>query len=87
MISPPVTPTYVSSLLPTRLEEFDFEPHFPIMIISTISEKEKAATAQHRLLALDVDRSVVHDEDPTDEKRQHSEIIQKLEEWLDDVGI
>ena len=88
LISPVIAPDYVSSLLPGHLKEFDYEPHFPILVMSTATESRQAS--QHRLLATNVDKCVLQSEDcgPADGKNltQHAEIIRNLEGWMDDIG-
>lgn len=85
LISPPPSNTAPSAaaLLPTPLEEFNFEARFPCAIMCT--EAERPALEEGSRLWKDeaVGKMVVRDEDAA----VGQEGLVKIEEWLDELGI
>ncbi|KAJ6519518.1 hypothetical protein C8R45DRAFT_951791 [Mycena sanguinolenta] len=66
-------------LLPTPLAEFNFEPTFPIALLTTPREMDRLRTT-NRLAQADVDLL-------TAEELGSQEALLKIEGWLDDLGI
>ncbi|KAF7339917.1 hypothetical protein MVEN_01909200 [Mycena venus] len=69
----------VGSLLPTPLAEFNFEPKFPIALLSTPREMERLWKT-NRLAQAGVDLL------PT-EDLESQDAFEKIEGWLDELGI
>ncbi|KAF7339732.1 hypothetical protein MSAN_02188700 [Mycena sanguinolenta] len=67
------------NLLPTPLAEFNFEPTFPIALLTTPREMDRLRTT-NRLAQADVDLL-------TAEELGSQEALLKIEGWLDDLGI
>ncbi|KAJ7666430.1 hypothetical protein B0H17DRAFT_1210624 [Mycena rosella] len=68
------------ALLPTRLEEFNFEPKFPIALLTTAHEMERLRKTNRLAQAPEVDLFTTHDLESQD-------ALLKIEGWLDDLGI
>ncbi|KAJ8084192.1 hypothetical protein PM082_002959 [Marasmius tenuissimus] len=83
LISPPPSndAAMKSGILPTPLPEYDFEPTFPIVVVSTPSQME-VLRKEHRLLRdpQAVDTIVVDDVEGQD-------AFVKIEEWSDRIGV
>jgi hypothetical protein len=69
-----------TKLLPTRLEEFNFEPKFPIALLTTAREMERLRKTNR--LAQDP-----HVELLTTDDLDSQDALSKIEGWLDDLGI
>ncbi|KAJ7900020.1 hypothetical protein B0H14DRAFT_2671926 [Mycena olivaceomarginata] len=67
------------SLLPTRLAEFNFEPKFPIALLTTPREMDRLRET-NRLAQADVELLTTADLESQD-------ALVKIECWLDDLGI
>lgn len=80
---PPHNAALSSSLLPTPLREFDFEPRFPCSILCT--EEETALLAKENRLWKDpeVDKIIVEDASAIDGR----DGLVKIEQWLDEIGV
>lgn len=84
LISPPThNGALPSSLLPTPLQEFNFEPKFPCGILC--AEEEAAHLSERNRLWKDpgVDKIVVKDTDALDGRGG----LVKIEQWLDEIGV
>ncbi|KAJ7275349.1 hypothetical protein B0H12DRAFT_253907 [Mycena haematopus] len=66
-------------LLPTSMAEFNFEPTFPIALLTTPREMDRLRTT-NRLALTDVELL-------TTEQLESQEALLKIEGWLDDLGI
>ncbi|KAF8213394.1 hypothetical protein K438DRAFT_1803907 [Mycena galopus ATCC 62051] len=66
-------------LLPTPLAEFNFEPTFPIALLTTPREMDRLRKA-NRLALADVELFATEDLESQD-------VLVKIECWLDDLGI
>ncbi|PBL00760.1 hypothetical protein ARMGADRAFT_393323 [Armillaria gallica] len=80
-----IVQTYISSnpasaLLPTPLEEFNFEPHFPIAIISELAEMERLRANNRLARTPGVETIVASDVDGHD-------AFSSIERWFDALGI
>ncbi|KZP12019.1 hypothetical protein FIBSPDRAFT_670129, partial [Athelia psychrophila] len=82
LVSPPPTNAAVSErgLLPTPLEEFDFEPRFPIAVMAPPAEMDVLARDSRLAADAGVDRLAVHSVDG-------QEAFAAAETWLDELGI
>lgn len=81
MISPPTSNGAVRApLLPTALEEFNYEPRFPLAILDSPEGME--LQKRENRLARDggVDLITAHELDGQD-------AFVKIEQWLDEIGI
>ncbi|KAJ6627241.1 hypothetical protein B0H10DRAFT_2161316 [Mycena sp. CBHHK59/15] len=67
-------------LLPTPLEEFNYEPKFPIAILTTLHEAERLRATNRLTKDPSVDLFVVRD-------MESQEAFSQIEGWLDDLGI
>ncbi|KAH9914486.1 hypothetical protein B0H21DRAFT_772112 [Amylocystis lapponica] len=84
LISPATSnKTVPSSLLPTPLREFDFEPQFPCGIMCTQQETGLLAKENRLWQDSNVDKLVVKDE----RSITRQEGFVKIEQWLDEIGI
>lgn len=91
LINPPTSTTafleslaaHKSLLLPTALREFDFEPLFPVIVFSPAGELESQQIA-NRLIQEGADLVGVCEDD---DMAQDEDVVTKLEEWLDDIGV
>ncbi|KAJ6604333.1 hypothetical protein DFH09DRAFT_1300569 [Mycena vulgaris] len=68
------------TLLPTPLEEFNFEPKFPIALLTTAREMERLRKTNRLAQAPEVDLLTTHDLESQD-------ALLQIEGWLDDLGI
>ncbi|KAJ7456679.1 hypothetical protein FB451DRAFT_1048228 [Mycena latifolia] len=68
------------AMLPTRLQEFNFEPKFPIALLTTAREMERLRKTNRLAQDPDVDLLTTHD-------LQSQDALLKIEGWLDDLGI
>jgi len=74
-------------LLPTPLPEFSFEPKFPIVIFALADEVEDLAI-QNRLVRRGVEVIVIVDKGLVGgPEGQDVDIVVKLEEWLNSIGV
>ncbi|KAK0208591.1 hypothetical protein DFS33DRAFT_1380100 [Desarmillaria ectypa] len=81
LFSPPASNAEVSqALLPTPLEEFNFEPHFPIAIVSDPAEMERLRAKNRLVQSPSVETIVTSDVDG-------SEAFNCIERWFDTLGI
>nr|GAT49774.1 predicted protein [Mycena chlorophos] len=75
----PVTNAIVpKTFLPTPLDEFNFEPKFPIALLATSTQMERLV--DHRLVRAGVQTYTTDDLDGED-------AMLKIESWLDMLGI
>ncbi|KAK7064486.1 hypothetical protein R3P38DRAFT_3302021 [Favolaschia claudopus] len=70
----------VERLLPTPLQEFDFEPKFPIALLTTPRKLEQLRKTNRLAQADAVDSFTAAD-------MESQEALMKIESWLDDLGI
>jgi pimeloyl-ACP methyl ester carboxylesterase len=82
LISPPSSNSAdsVKALLPSPLPEFDFEPRFPISLVSTEEESDMLRKSNRLAQDADVDVLSVQNVDS-------QEAFVRIEQWLDEVGI
>ncbi|KAK0233468.1 hypothetical protein IW262DRAFT_84256 [Armillaria fumosa] len=81
LLSPPASNAEVSkALLPTPLEEFNFEPHFPIAIVSESVEMERLRAMNRLARSPGVETIVASDVDGHD-------TFNCIERWFDTLGI
>ncbi|KAH9887998.1 hypothetical protein C8Q73DRAFT_748356 [Cubamyces lactineus] len=84
LISPPPSNASVpQALLPTPLEEFNFEARFPCAIMCTEAEQPRLAAESRLWKDPGVDKIVVQDEDAV----VGQEGVVQIEQWLDELGI
>ncbi|KAJ7102235.1 hypothetical protein B0H15DRAFT_736225, partial [Mycena belliarum] len=77
---PPTNSDVPKALLPTPLEEFNFEPKFPIALLATALQMERLRRTNR--LAQDPMVDLV-----TTEDLESQDALLKIEGWLDDLGI
>ncbi|KAF5374761.1 hypothetical protein D9758_000126 [Tetrapyrgos nigripes] len=81
LLSPPPNNAAVSQkLLPSALQEFNFEPKFPICIVSTPKEMEILRSQNRLAQDSNVDNIIV-------QNVEGHESCTKIEQWLDEIGI
>jgi len=80
LISPPPSNFASKAFLPTPLQEFDFEPKFPIAIMA--SQQEMSLFKKESRLGGDfgVDKIEI-------ENTESQEAFVAIEQWLDELGI
>jgi hypothetical protein len=80
LISPPVSNDELfGTLLPTQLEEFNYEPKFPIAVLATPPEAKFLLDSNRICLDDNVDVIPV-------ETLSETRICSEVENWLDEVG-
>lgn len=87
LVSPPVSNAELDGIkaqdglpvLPTKLAEFDFEPHFPIAVMAT-PERLKALKDNHIVREPEVDKLVTDD-------LEGQLAFHTIQNWLDKLGI
>jgi len=78
--SPSTSSDESQEILPTQLQEFDYEPRFPLLVID-IPAREKMQKDENRLLQDGgADFEVVEDLEGQD-------ALMKMEKWMDEVGV
>ena len=86
LISPPPSnsalATSNSSLLPTPLPEFNFEPRFPVAVMATERERQMLENESRLWQDPNVDKMVIKDDDAL----TGQEGLVKIEEWLNELG-
>lgn len=87
LVSPPISNAELDGakaqdglpVLPTKLAEFDFEPHFPIAVMTT-PERLKALKDNRLIREPEVDQLVVDD-------LEGQSAFHAIQNWLDKLGI
>lgn len=80
LISPPPSNSVSKTLLPTPLQEFDFEPKFPIAIMASREEMNVLKTESRLGADLGVDKIEV-------DNLEGHDVLVAIEQWLDELGI
>lgn len=82
LISPPISNKTLTedAALPTPLEEFNYEPNFPIVVLATPEEADRLRQSNRICQNQNVDVIAVVD-------LADKEVFSELEQWLDKLGI
>lgn len=80
LISPPPSNSASKAFLPTPLQEFDFEPKFPIAIMASQQEMSVFKKGSRLGRDLGVDRIEI-------ENAEGQKAFVAIEQWLDELGI
>lgn len=83
LISPPISNKDLETAeLPTPLEEFNYEPNFPIAVIATPKHAERLRKSNRICQSKNVD--IIVDESLN---RSDLQLYAQVEKWLDKLGI